>query len=96
MQPILQSHSPSVLPSTATFHQRSLPGGVHCQSQKIGQILHQFEFRLSITIGLRYYIGRPIIWYIPSVIAPRELNLFSFACTVCDVAVIIFGKNEHD
>ena len=26
MQPILQSHSPSVLPSTATFHQRSLPG----------------------------------------------------------------------
>ena len=27
MQPILQSHSPSVLPSTATFHQRSLPGG---------------------------------------------------------------------
>ena len=27
MHPILQSHSPSVLPSTATFHQRSLPGG---------------------------------------------------------------------
>ena len=30
MQPLLQSHSPSVLPGTATFHQRSLPGGVHC------------------------------------------------------------------
>ena len=27
MQPILQSHSPSVLTSTVTFHQRSLPGG---------------------------------------------------------------------
>ena len=27
MQPILQSHSPSVLPSTATFHQRSWGGG---------------------------------------------------------------------
>ena len=27
MQPILQSYSPSVLPSTATFHQRSLPVG---------------------------------------------------------------------
>ena len=27
MQPILQSHSPSVLPRPATFHQRSLPGG---------------------------------------------------------------------
>ena len=32
MQPILQSHSLSVLPSTVTFHQMSLPGrgGVHC------------------------------------------------------------------
>ena len=27
MQPVLQSHPPSVLPSTVTFHQRSLPGG---------------------------------------------------------------------
>ena len=64
MQPILQSHSPSVLPSFATFHQRSLPvggGGYIANLRRLVKFDTSLRFRLSITIGLPYYIGRPII-----------------------------------
>ena len=49
MQPILQSHSPSVLPSTVTFHQRSLPGGVRyiaCNLEMFGKNVRFTEDRL--------------------------------------------------
>ena len=57
----LQSHSPSVLPATATFHQRSLPGGGYIANlRRLVKFDTSLRIMLSITIGLPYYIGRPM------------------------------------